>query len=153
MPKRKGGLDYEIKEREWVKKPKGLTRSVLRNLVEQGHIDPSALRPDEREPADSGEDDPLPDDDPRVSRVPVMPVTSGVVFDDDEPDDGRPKGERLRERGRKVPRGTRADFKARLIRLPPAVEDQLQQLARARGMSLNSTVCIAITEDWRRLCK
>lgn len=154
MSRRKGGLDYEIKEREWVKGTKGLTRSTVRQLVDLGHVDPSALRPDERAPTGDDEDDLLPDDDPRVSRVPTMPVTNGVIVDDEEPGDvKRSKGERLRELGRRVPRGTRVDQKARLIRLPMAVEEQLQQLAQARGMSINSTVCIAVTEDWRRLCK
>lgn len=155
-----GGLDYKVERRDYIHDTQGLTRGTADKLIEKGY-----MAPDEAGHAGSdaelGEVEPwrdlLPPGDPRVTRVKVPPVTVGAVVNEARPTreamSVAAKIEATRAAGRKQKKGARVAPVPRLIRFPLAIEEQLQALSLARGMSLNATVCIAVTEDWRRLCR
>lgn len=41
----------------------------------------------------------------------------------------------------------------RAVRLSPAIDAKLHELAETRGIDLNAAVSVAIAEDWRRSCR
>lgn len=155
-----GGLDYKVERRDYIHDTQGLTRGTADKLIEKGYMAPDEPKAGSANPdAELGEAEPwrdlLPPGDPRVTRVKVPPVTVGGVVDAPtrEVMSVAAKIEATRAAGRKQKKGARVAPVPRLIRFPLAIEEQLQALALTRGMSLNATVCIAVTEDWRRLCR
>lgn len=160
-----GSLDYKVERRDYIHDTQGLTRGTADTLIKKGYMAPDGPAADSaREPVaapSSARPDPerdlLPPSDPRVTRVKVPPVTVGAVVDEAPPtrapESVAAKIEATRAAGRKQKKGARVAPVPRLIRFPLAIEEQLQALSLARGMSLNATVCIAVTEDWRRLCR